>query len=1085
MKRKITFLIAAIAAIMLITQPMKVLGQSTSVTNFIKNGSSNTVSANSVLTYNKETGQTGIDWETSSGTNGWDNDRGHQYTYGNSTNITTTISGATITNVTITASSNYLSGTKRTFSVSVGGSSIESSKEISNGNGQTFSFSDSDGKSGEIEIGLSSSSSSNAKSVWIKSISVTYTTGNSVTVTSPIANGSISAAPNSGVSANTNVTLTITPDDGYALSTLSVVDGSSNPITVTNKVFKMPNSAATVTGTFATKRQVTYSATNGTIAGVDCSGTAVATNGYVGQGGTLKVTATPTSGYIFTGWEVSSGTTIDDASANPAVVTLGSADATITASFSASYTVTYHANGGTGDDVVENKLSGASVVAIANPFTPADGKLFNYYTLDEEGNGTHYAPGDQITASISEDMNVYAQWRDIKYTVTLDVNGNTSVIAPITNITYGGNTGAITNATMDGYTFMGWSETRNGSIAVNPGGSYTPTGSDEAITLYAVFGKTTPLSLTLNPSDIPNTYSNDSYSKQTMQGKSFYMKNMMNQSSTIQFKASKGAFYNESDWGKITSIVITYYTSGGGNNQNISVNAGTSANPGSGSITPTNSGRVFTFTFTGDKHYFKMYCGDSYTQLSSIVIYYETTVQQNVIPLGTTTATEAMSITTPTVISNGAILNMDNNTLSIGAGGSLTIEDGGQLILAKTNTGVAATVKKDVSAATPASKTDATYWYAISAGVENPSISSNTNLITESGGDPTYDLYRFNEAKNTGNAWENYRNSDYSATFTTLEKGRGYLYRNASDLTITMTGDINVEDFTYNVTKTGSGEYAGFNLIGNPYTHNIYKGTGTAITNGTSTLSTGFYYLEPSTGKWAKGTDQSTAIAPNQGILVQVNETGNINMTNTDDDGVAKSHNDYIMLSVANSQYSDEAYAWFDEGIGLNKIEHRNSEIPMLYINQNGENFAIATMSDETQSFNLNFKAATMGKYTLSYETKGEYSYLHVIDRLTGEDVDMLMDGEYSFIASPIDSENRFIVRLEYSAGSEISESSVFAYQSGNDIIVNGEGELQIFDMMGRRVLTQYVSGVETINLQLNGVYIFRLNEKTQKIVVK
>ena len=121
----------------------------------------------------------------------------------------------------------------------------------------------------------------------------------------------------------------------------------------------------------------------------------------------------------------------------------------------------------------------------------------------------------------------------------------------------------------------------------------------------------------------------------------------------------------------------------------------------------------------------------------------------------------------------------------------------------------------------------------------------------------------------------------------------------------------------------------------------------------------------------------------------------------------------------------------------------------------------------------------------MSYKADGNFSYLHVIDRFTGEDIDMLLDGEYSFIASPSDNENRFIVRLEYSNGSENSENSIFAYQSGNDIIVNGEGELQIFDVMGRMVSTQYVSGVETINLQLHGVYIFRLNEKTQKIVVK
>lgn len=530
----------------------------------------------------------------------------------------------------------------------------------------------------------------------------------------------------------------------------------------------------------------------------------------------------------------------------------------------------------------------------------------------------------------------------------------------------------------------------------------------------------------------------------------------------------------------ITSVIFTATTNGYASALGNSTwtNATTSVSEKVTTVTPTISNSAFyaiigaTCGFTSVKVYYYNVPVDGET--------HEITADVT-IPSSSTYSAVTIVIPDGKTLTVNGILNV---TSTLTNNGNLIIEDGGQLILAKTNTGVAATVKKDVSAATAASKTDATYWYAISAGVENPSITSNTNIIT-GGGTPTYDLYRFNEAKNAGNAWENYRNSDYSATFTTLEKGRGYLYRNASDLTITMTGDINVEDFTYNVTKTGSGEYAGFNLIGNPYTHNIYKGAGTAITDGTSTLSTGFYYLEPSTGKWAKGTDNSTAIAPNQGILVQVNETGNINMANTDDDGVAKSNNDYIMLSVANSQYSDEAYAWFDKGIGLNKIEHRNSEIPMLYINQNDENFAIATMSDETQSFNLNFKAATMGKYTLSYKAKGEYNYLHVIDRLTGEDVDMLLDGEYSFIGAPTDNDNRFIVKLSYNANSNATDNDIFAYQSGSDIIVNGEGELQIFDVTGRKVATQHVNGVETINVQLQGVYIFKLNEKVQKIVVR
>lgn len=417
-----------------------------------------------------------------------------------------------------------------------------------------------------------------------------------------------------------------------------------------------------------------------------------------------------------------------------------------------------------------------------------------------------------------------------------------------------------------------------------------------------------------------------------------------------------------------------------------------------------------------------------------------------------------------------------------GNNGSLTIADGGQLILPKTSTGVQATVKKETYAAT-AKDAKSYYWYAISSAVDNPNILSATNLTTG-----TYDLYRYNEAATEINDqgqilyWENYKASH--ADFTTLEPGRGYLYRNTADLSIEMTGEINVADFNYSVTNSG-GVLAGFNLIGNPYSHDIYKGAGTAIPNGSGLLRTGFYYMDPTTGKWTAGTDNSTAIKPNEAILVQTDKDGNIAMTNTTA-SAAKYNNDNIMFKVANSQYSDEAYAWFDKGRGLNKINHRNAEVPMLYINQDGENYAIATMSDDTKTFSLNLKAMTTGKYTLSYKTKGEFSYLHVIDRFTGEDVDMLLEGEYSFVASPIDNDARFIVRLEYTSNYGDTDSSVFAYQNGNDIIVSGEGELQVFDVTGRKVMSAAInSSFETISGLSKGFYIFKLNEKTQKIVVR
>ena len=418
------------------------------------------------------------------------------------------------------------------------------------------------------------------------------------------------------------------------------------------------------------------------------------------------------------------------------------------------------------------------------------------------------------------------------------------------------------------------------------------------------------------------------------------------------------------------------------------------------------------------------------------------------------------------------------NNITLGANGSITIkdsynpsEDGGQLIC--TNS-VTVTVEKHVDGAT---SKDAYGWYTISSPVNNVEISSMTDLLSNN-----YDLYRYDEASMM---WENYKNDSHD-DFTNMTNGRGYLYRNSEDVDIQYTGNINVEDVEYSISYTEENELDGFNLIGNPFTHDIYKGKGGAIDD--TKLNTGFYRLSNS-DSWEPELGYQNPIKPGEGILVQANESGILTITNTNElatDDEEKANHDNIMFTVANSEYSDIAYAMFDEGLGLNKIEHRNANVPMLYIPQNDENFAIAMMSDGTKVFDLNFKAMTMGRYTLRCKTKGNFSYLHLIDRLTGDDVDMLLEDEYTFTASKKDAANRFVVRLDYSENPECPENSTFAWQNGDDIIVTGEGELQVFDAMGRNVSTIRVSGETTITApSMQGVYIFKLNEKSQKIVVK
>ena len=133
----------------------------------------------------------------------------------------------------------------------------------------------------------------------------------------------------------------------------------------------------------------------------------------------------------------------------------------------------------------------------------------------------------------------------------------------------------------------------------------------------------------------------------------------------------------------------------------------------------------------------------------------------------------------------------------------------------------------------------------------------------------------------------------------------------------------------------------------------------------------------------------------------------------------------------------------------------------------------------------MNFETTETGTYTISFEGEEiNLNGIYLIDMLAGREIDLSVNPRYTFIGSSADRSERFMIVF-----SDVnSDNDVFAYQNGNDIIVNGEGELQIFDITGRSVMTTTISGMETLCVPATGVYIFRLigpEIKTQKIVIR
>ena len=739
------------------------------------------------------------------------------------------------------------------------------------------------------------------------------------------------------------------------------------------------------------------------------------------------------------------------------------------------------------DDIANGSIESNKTIAEEDDEVTLTAHPDQYYELSEwsvveDDMTTPVSVSNNKFSMPASDVYVTATFSRIQYTITYSVQGNTSTI-PSAQFN-AGQVATLASATIPGQTFLGWSTSANSTTVVK---NYIPTAD---ATLYAVFGDLIDgdLSITVSTPNFPTSYGTaNTFTEYTLLGKKFKIQQAYINSGKLQWRAGgdtngTGTMYNSENFGRITSIVLVYNSSD--TKKNFTIKGGTTENPTGGTaITPSNSGSTYTFDFSDYSfNYFVMANGANAGYLDQIIVNYEeshpftgvTNITTN------TTISDPIAASDRIVVTNGAVLTFKGT--NNGTAANLVIEEGAQLY---SNSPVAATFKKSVSAASTKAVDG---WIAISSSVHDTdksyeSVYNVTSLISGS-----YDMFYYDEETKT---WMNQKAGSGATGFTTMVRGQGYIYRNAAAKELAFTGVTNVGTFneyqlSYNCSDT---RVKGFNLVGNPYPHKIYKGVDFATT--TDTLTTGYYVLEGN-GSWTAKSD-AIAIDVNQAILVEATEDAHEKYLQFKDKTKpaakdAKSNNDNIQFIVENSEYSDVAYAWFDKGNGLKKINHRNASIPMLYINQNGTDYAIATMSDETQSFNLNFKAMTMGKYTLSFNATGNYDYLHVIDRLTGEDVDMLLEGKYSFIATPGDNEKRFIVKLAYIPNNSGNIDDNFAFQNGSDIIVSGNGELQIFDVTGRSVMTTTINGVETINVPTSGIYIFRLigNEvKTQKIVVR
>ena len=280
-----------------------------------------------------------------------------------------------------------------------------------------------------------------------ETVSATFTqspVNYTLTVTAP-SNGIITNSPTgTSFASGTVVTLNATPNSGYTFSGWTgALSGTTNPVTLT------------MTGNETVSATFTPTTTNYTLTITPPTGGTITTNqpsNIIAAGTNVQLIATPTSGYVFTGW----GGALNGIS-SPTTLTMSN-NYTVSATFTLipvnyTLTITPPTNGQITTLPTGNTFQNGDLVYLNA--TPANGYYFsgwggtlsgsnNPYTLTMNSNNTVSATFTQVPSSYNNTITITQPSHG-----TITTNPSGTSFAPGTTITF-------TATPSSGYYFTGW-----------------------------------------------------------------------------------------------------------------------------------------------------------------------------------------------------------------------------------------------------------------------------------------------------------------------------------------------------------------------------------------------------------------------------------------------------------------------------------------------------------------------------------------------------------------------------------------------------------------------------------------------------
>lgn len=343
--------------------------------------------------------------------------------------------------------------------------------------------------------------------------------------------------------------------------------------------------------------------------------------------------------------------------------------------------------------------------------------------------------------------------------------------------------------------------------------------------------------------------------------------------------------------------------------------------------------------------------------------------------------------------------------------------------------------------------------------------------------------------------------------------GKGYLLSVNDETFLQANGTLNNGTVTYpDVTYTAAAHCPGLNLLGNPY-QSYLDFDEFAEVNSISSYSIldedKQGYVPYAAGSSPNSLTASRYIHMHQGFFVVTAASKTVTFNNdmrsataTDASFRGNERPAYPLVNLILTEASgNKDYAIVELGRpdvgGAKKVETLRSGHAQVYIHYDNEDYSLAFTESGISSVPVRFRTDADGVFTLNWGTEnGTFECLHLIDNMTGVDVDCLENDEYVFSATTDDYESRFKLVFQYTGVEENDDASTslasFAFFNGDELIVNGEGRLECIDLQGRRLFVTDVYGTQnhvTLPDYASGLYLLHLSNgkqtKVQKIVVK